>query len=167
MGASGPRYSIWIGDFCLLADGTYNLLLKSIMEFTIRAAIARSIDETEWEHDELCRHGLEALQIFRDGKAVWANQKSFESQLADAASHGDETFTQKNVADFELYERLERDLRTRWRSVGYDIPSLRHNMKKLFGELERDARDRARAARDDLLTDVLRPLFEVSGRASE
>ena len=161
MGTSGYRYSAWIGDVAVANGASYDLLLESIIEFTIRAALARSIDESGWEHDELRRYGLDALQLFRSGKAVWANRETFEGQLAEAAAFGDATrFNETNDLDLELYQSLEQDLQTRWKLLGYDVSSLKSDMKKLFNELEADARDRVSKARDGFVSDVLKPLLE-------
>jgi hypothetical protein len=166
MEAGAPRYSVRIGESYLLVECVpYDVLLKSIMEFTIRAAVARSIDEGDWEHEQLRRNGLAGLQLFRGGRAVWSDRGTFEEQLAEARSQGDEPrFRESSEADAYLYERLDRDLRDRWRLAGYDIPSLMNDMKTLLTELERDARDRVAEAKDGLVADILTPLFVENHR---
>jgi hypothetical protein len=150
-------YSARIGESCSIGEQkTYDDLLHGIMEFTIRAALARSIDESDWEHEELRRKGLAALQIVRNGKAVWACRESFGAELAEARREHDARFERSNELDPALYDRLDGDLRAYWRRAGYDTPSLAYDMKKLFAELERDAADRAAGARESLLTELLK-----------
>ncbi len=155
-----PLYAARIGESHRLADGvTYAALLNRIMEFTIRAALARSVDECEWEHDELRRRGLGAIQIFRDGKAIWADSAAFEEELAEARRERiEERFTDANEAAPALYERIDDDLRVRWRAAGYQTPSLATDMKRIFAELEREAAERAEVARDSLVGELLREL---------
>jgi hypothetical protein len=150
-------YSARIGEsYSITEQSTYDGLLQRIMEFTIRAALARSIDESDWEHEELRRKGLAALQIVRNGRAVWACRESFGAELAEARRERDARFEQSNELNPALYDRLDGDLRACWRRAGYDTPSLAHDMKKLFAELERDAADRAAGARESLLTELLK-----------
>lgn len=151
------RYSVRIGESHCIAEGiSYDALLDRIVEFTIRAAVARSADESEWEHEELRRRGLSALQVFRDGRAVWDDRSTFETELEAARSQrtGD-SFEATNELDPALLAKLDHDLRARWRRAGYEVPSLRLDMKALFAELERDAGDRAAHARETLFGDVL------------
>lgn len=151
------RYSARIGDSnCIAQDVVYEALVQRIMEFTIRAALARSVDESEWEHEELRRRGLAAIQLFRNGKAVWDEPIAFKTELAEAQREGiSERFLAGNELDPALYERIEKDLRGSWRSAGYSIPCLATDMKVLFSELERDVADRAAGAREGLLTELL------------
>jgi len=150
-------YSARIGDSYSIGERMqYEALLRRIMEFTIRAAIARSIDESEWEHEELRHKGLGALAILRGGKAIWIDGELYARELAEAKRERDPRFEQSNELDPVLFERLDCDLRERWRRAGYDVPCLMHDMKKLFTELERDASDRAAGAREDLLAELLK-----------
>lgn len=155
-----PLYSARIGESRCIADGvTYQVLLNRIMEFTIRAALARCVDECDWEHDELRRKGISALQIFRNGKAIWADSGAFEQELAEAQRERiEERFRGANEADPALCRRVDEDLRARWRTAGYQSPSLAKDMRKIFGELERDAAERAEAARESLVAELLREL---------
>lgn len=157
---TGPIYSARIGESHCIADRvTYGALLNRIVEFTIRAALARCIDECDWEHDELRRRGIGAIQIFRNGKAVWADSAAFERELAEARREQiEERFRRANVADPVLHQRLDDDLRARWRAAGYESPSLATDMKKIFAELERDASARAESARESLVAELLREL---------
>ena len=153
-------YSARIGESRCIADGvTYDMLLDRIVEFTIRAALARCVDECEWEHDELRRKGIAALQIFRDGKAVWADSAMFARELAEARRERiEERFRSANEVDPALKERLDDDLRARWRAAGYQSPTLANDMKTIFSELERDAAERAELARESLVAELLREL---------
>jgi hypothetical protein len=150
-------YSARIGEsFCLGEEMSYDALLRNLIEFTVRGAVARSIDEGEWEHEELRRRGLAAIQIVRNGKAVWMDRDTFEAELAEARRELVEArFLAANELDPALCERLDRELRARWRLAGYETPSLLNDMKKLFLELQRDAADRAATARERLVGDVL------------
>ncbi len=129
------------------------------MEFTIRAALARSVDQCDWEHDELRRRGIGAIQVFRNAKAVWSDSSLFEQELAEARrEHVADRFTRANEADPALYERIDEDLRARWRAAGYQTPSLAHDMKKIFAELEREVAERTEVARESLVGELLREL---------
>jgi hypothetical protein len=155
-----PLYAARIGESHRLADGvSYAALLNRIMEFTIRAALARSVDECDWEHDLLRRRGLGAIQIFRNGKAIWADSAAFEQELAEARRERiEERFREANDADPALCRRLDEDLRARWRAAGYETPSVANDMKKIFSELEREAAECAEAARESLVGELLREL---------
>jgi len=155
-----PLYAARIGESHRLADDvSYAALLNRIMEFTIRAALARSVDECDWEHDLLRRRGLGAIQIFRNGKAIWADTAAFEQELAEARRERiEERFREANEADPALCLRLDEDLRARWRAAGYETPSVANDMKKIFTELEREAAECAEAARESLVGELLREL---------
>lgn len=157
---NSPIYSARVGESHCIADRvTYGALLNRIVEFTIRAALARTVDECDWEHDELRRKGIGAIQIFRNGKAVWADSAAFERELAEARREQiEERFRRTNEADPALHQRLDHDLRARWRAAGYESPSLAKDMKKIFAELERDASARAEIARESLAAELLREL---------
>ena len=149
-------FSARIGESCVLAERiAYDELLRRIMEFTVRAALARTVDESEWEHDELRRKGLAAIDVFRNEKAIWTDERTFSEERAAAQCSRDLRFERFNELDPALYARINRDLRHQWRRAGYDSPCLLHDMKKLFDELERDAADRAAGARESLLVDLL------------
>lgn len=146
-----------IGESRMIAQRVpYDELLRRIMEFTIRGALARSIDESEWEHEELRRKGLSSLQVFHNERAVWVCAKTFAEEHAEAERERDARFDERNELDPTLYERLDRDLRARWQSAGYKASSLIENMKEIFVELERDASERATVAREGLLAEVLK-----------
>lgn len=150
-------YCVRVGDSFTLAEAVpYDVLLSRIMEFTVRAAVARSLDDCEWEEDALRRNGLLSLEISRNGKALWADRRSFAEQLAEARREGVEgRFREQNALDASLCRRLDRDLRARWRSAGYQTPSLIADMKKLFAELERDLADRTASAREGFVREIV------------
>jgi hypothetical protein len=154
----GPLYSARIGEsLCIADDVPYEALLRHIIEFTARAAVARSIDENDWEHEELRRRGLSVLQIFRNGKAVWTDPGGFEAELSEARREGiEQRFNDCNELDSELYLRLDETLRKTLCRAGYNVPSLLTDMKKLFVELERDAADHAAGAREGLVAEILK-----------
>lgn len=153
-----PVYSARVGESYFFADNVgFEELVNCFVEFTARAAMARSADACDWEDDELRRSGLRAVQIFCGGKAVWADARAFEGELREARREGiEERFTRTNAAGPELYERLDLSLIDRWRRAGYDTPSLTGNMKALFDELGREATERAESAREALVGEILR-----------
>lgn len=159
------RYTVRIGEsHCIAEDICYAELLDRVVEFTTRAAVARSTDESEWEHEELRRKGLDALQVFRNERAVWDDASTFEAELAEARRERACTrFKSGNELDAAFYDALDRDLRARWLRAGYKVPSLRHDMKRLFLELERDAAERAAHAREGLLSEILAAQMQESG----
>jgi hypothetical protein len=149
-------YSARIGESHSIAERiAYDVLLLRIMEFTIRSALARSVDESEWAHEELRREGLRSLQIFRDGRAVWIDGEMFVQERSAAQRQHDARFEQRNEFDPALYGRIDRDLCRHWRRAGYETSSLLYDMKKLFAELERDAVHCAARAREELLIELL------------
>jgi hypothetical protein len=158
------RFSVWIGEaHCIGVDMAYEALLARVMEFTFCAAIARSVDESEWEHEQLRRTGLCALQLFRNDKAIWDNPQTFADELGEARREEIEPhFQAQNELDPAFYQRLDDDLRARWRHLGYETPSLREDMKVLFWQLERDVAERAVDARKRLLADFVKQLQEMA-----
>ncbi len=158
------RYSVWVGEACCIGiDIPYETLLIRLMEFTMRAAIAKSADESDWEHELLRKHGVGALHVFRNGKAVWDSVSIFNDELDEARREGAaEPFQAQNELDPEFYARLDRDLRARWGRLGYPAETLRSDMKVLFSELEHDAKQRTADARGCLFADFVRALQELS-----
>ena len=152
-------YSARISPSGRIAEGvSYETLVERVREFTVRAAFARVADQQTWEEDELRRKGLRALELFHNGRAIWHDRLCFEEALAQERSAGmGASFEAANELDPDFCERLDRELRERWRRVGYLVPSLALDMKPLFTELEADAADTAREARDDLLAELLAP----------
>ena len=141
---------------CIAESVDYDTLLERITEYTLRAAFAHAADQHDWDQEELRRRGLRALELFHNGRAVWRDRVAYEQSLAEVTLTGDyPRFERVNELDPDLSERLDRDLRERWRLAGYQVPSLALDMKKLFGELEADADDCAREAREALMADLL------------
>lgn len=159
---NSARYSARIGEtHCIGVDVPYEALLLRVMAFTVRAAVARSADESDWEHEQLRRNGLGALELFRDHKALWDDTQTFAEELAEARREGvGPRFQTENELDPAFYDSLDDDLCTRWRRLGYETPSLRGDMKALFLELERDVADRTLHARERMLNEFLRVLKE-------
>jgi hypothetical protein len=158
MAVNAPaRYTARMEESVNIAeDVAYERLSTGILEFTVRAAIARSEDDSEWEHEELRRRGLSGIQIFRNGKAIWTDRDTFETELAEARrSKCEGRFDERNELDPTFLEELDRNLRQRWRLAGYDVASLLGSMKALFSELESDARDRIADARQALTDEIL------------
>jgi hypothetical protein len=154
---SVDRYSVRMSEsYCIAEDATYETLLTCLVEFTVRAAVARCIDENDWEHELLRREGLRALQIYHNGKAAWDDAVSFEAERAEARrEHIASKFDASNELDSDVYIKLDRDLCARWQRAGYRTPSLLHDMKHLFAAIERDASARANDARNGLLDELL------------
>ncbi len=168
MAANAPaRYTARIEESISIAeDVAYERLSAGILEFTVRAAMARSEDESEWEYEELRRRGLGGIQIFRNGKALWTDRDAFEAELAEARrSTCADRFGASNELDPGFLEELDRDLRRRWRLAGYEVPSLLESMKLLFSELESDAQDRIADARrafaGEIVTSACHDVYEV------
>jgi hypothetical protein len=135
----------------------YDTLLEQIAEYTLRAAFAHAVDQHDWEQEELRRKGLRALELFHNGRAVWRDRVAFEESLAEGTRSGNpDRFDEGNELDPELVERIDRDLLERWRLAGYLVPSLSLDMKRLFAELEADAADCAREAREELMSNLLK-----------
>ncbi|HLY02302.1 MAG TPA: hypothetical protein VKR56_07360 [Candidatus Cybelea sp.] len=168
MAANAPaKYTARLeGSAGIIQDVEYEWLAAGILELTVRAAMARSRDESEWEHEELRRRGLGCLQIFRNGKAIWSDCDNFEAELAEAKRSDSEAhFKASNELDPAFLEALDRDIRRRWRLAGYEVPSLLESMKVVFSELEADAKDRIAHARqafaDEILTSACGDLYDV------
>lgn len=151
------RYSARIGESrCIAQDLPYEELVSKIVEFTARAAMARSRDDSDWEQDQLRRGGLACLQLFRNGKAVWNDPDTFHTELHEVCrEHVEARFKDLNQLDPELYSQLELDVRARWRRIGYQTKNLMLSMRKLYNELERDFADRADRAMGLLLEEIL------------
>ena len=154
----GPiRYTARMEQSVSIAeDVPYERLCAGILEFTVRAALARFADESEWVHEELRRRGVTGIQIFRNGKAIWTDRAIFEVELAEARrSNFEDRFREANELDAGFLELLDRDLRARWRLAGYEISSLRESMKPLFSQIEADAKDAVAGARQAFAEEIL------------
>jgi hypothetical protein len=141
---------------CIAESVDYDTMLERIAEYTLRAAFAHGADQHDWDQEELRRKGLRALELFHNDRAVWRDPVAYEQSLAEDTLTGDyPRFERANELDPELTERIDRDLTERWRLAGYLVPSLALDMKKLFSELEADAADCAREAREVLMSNLL------------
>ncbi|HEY5427210.1 MAG TPA: hypothetical protein VIJ77_11720 [Candidatus Tumulicola sp.] len=134
--------------------------MDSMVEYILRAAFARAFDQEDWEHDELRRKGLGAVELFHNGRAVWEDRPAFERArrefvLPDRPSDAAGAFETRNELAPEMFARLDRDLSRRWRQSGYLVYSLTPDMKRLFKQLEDDLRARVREAREDLVGEIL------------
>jgi hypothetical protein len=84
---------------------------------------------------------------------------NFQSNVSsDLWSRKPAALTRRSIES--VSSSLQLALQTRWKLLGYDVSSLKSDMKKLFNELEADARNRASKSRDGFVSDVLKPLFE-------
>jgi hypothetical protein len=161
------RYTARMEDSISIAeDVPFERLSAGILAFTVRAAMARSGDESEWEHEELRRRGLGGIHIFRNGRAIWTDRDAFEAELAEARrSTCADRFNASNELDPAFLELLDEDQRQRWRLAGYEVPSLLQDMKLLFSEIESDAENRVADARRafavEILASACHDLYEV------
>jgi len=160
-----PLYTVRIGERdCFARAVTYDDMLRRIVERTLHAALARSIDAGDWEDEQLRRQGLESLQIYEGTRAIWSDRALYEHELAASRTlNADDSFVKENMVDPDLYDRLDRDLRRLWRTAGYTVTSLRNSMKPLFHEIEKDTNRYAEHARESVATDVMRLLFPDHG----
>jgi hypothetical protein len=140
------RYSARIGAVTVAAGVPYDVLAGQVLEFLLQAAIALAADQFEWEHEELRRGGLTAIEFFRDDKALWWDRESFEAEQADP---------ERNELDAGFFDRLDRDLRVKLKRAGYEVPSLVGCTKALYVEIAADVADRCAAARETLLQEIL------------
>jgi hypothetical protein len=159
------RYSAQISPSAHIAENvSYETLLERILEYTLRSALARANDRHDWEQDQLRCRGLRVIELFHNGRAVWQDRAAFEEFLSDETRTGTIVqFERDNEVNVELLERVERDLRERWRCAGYMVSDLCSDMKKLFAELEADGADRERGATEAFVAEVLRAGAGVNG----
>jgi hypothetical protein len=140
------RYSARVGASAIAAGLPYDELAGRVLEFVLRAAIAVAADQFEWEHEELRRDGLTAIEFFREGKALWWDRECFEAERADP---------ERNELDAAFFDRLDHDLRARLKRAGYEVPSLIACTKVLYHEIAADVADRCAGARESLLVEIL------------
>ncbi|HKU82220.1 MAG TPA: hypothetical protein VJP76_08630 [Candidatus Tumulicola sp.] len=150
-------YTAWIGQSACIAENvSYDNLLAKIDEFTVRAAISRTIDRHGWEQDELRRAGLTAFELFHNGKAVWRDPDSYEESLREARRERvAQRFTSSNELNPRLIERLDADLQLRWRMRGFLVSSLCSDMRPLFAELEETVRGSILGTLEGLVDELL------------
>ena len=80
---SATLYTVHIGEHHCFARGvTYEAMLRLIVERTVRAALARSIDSSNWEDEQLRHKGLASFQICQGSKAIWSDPVLFCEELA-------------------------------------------------------------------------------------
>ncbi|MBV8153598.1 MAG: hypothetical protein JOY98_04215 [Candidatus Eremiobacteraeota bacterium] len=150
------RYTARIGSGSIAEDLSYAKLLERTLEFVLRAAVAKAIDEFAWEQEELRRSGLRAIEFVRDGKAIWWDAEAFELEQKEAwRERIAKRFSETNELDSGFFVRLDRDLRDKLRRAGYEVPSLVSNMRDLFREVGADATDRSAEARERLVGEIL------------
>jgi hypothetical protein len=153
---ASDRYTIRVAGCVVVQNALYALLLKNLVRFTVEAAVAHSADESSWDQDQLRRRGLDALEVARDGKALWSDGVSFNAELAQARQRREATeFTARNELDPEFCARLDGDLRRLLRQAGYDVPSLMHTMKPFFAEIDTDLRASASGARKAFIEEIV------------
>ena len=140
------RYSARVGGSAIAAGLPYDELAGRVLEFVLRAAIAVAADQFEWEHEELRRDGLTAIEFFREGKALWWDRECFEAERADP---------ERNELDAAFFDRLDHDLRARLKRAGYEVPPLIACTKVLYSEIAADVADRCAGARESLLVEIL------------
>ena len=153
---AADRYTVRIAGTTLADDVPYGEVLRSVVRYTVEAAVARAADRYDWEHEELRRRGLAAFEIARNGRALWCEPGDFATERALAGAQGAGTaFDAANELDSGFCQRLDADLRELWRKAGYETPSLAADMRPLFAELESDAQDRAASARSGLVLEIV------------
>ena len=154
---ASDRYGARIaGSVAIAWDVPYDALLKNVVRFTVEAAAARSADEPRWEHEELRQRGLDALEITRNGKALWCDEEDFRLELEEARREGaGSEFETRNELDEAFCEHLDRDLIRLWQKAGYATPSLLHCMRRLFVELQDDIADSTVGARKAFVEEIV------------
>ena len=140
------RYSARIGATVIATGVPYDELTDGVLEFALQAAIAVAADQFEWEHEELRRDGLTAIEFFREDKALWWDRECFEAEEADP---------ERNELDSSFFDRLDHDLRTRLKRAGYEVPSMIACTRALYSEIAADVADRCAGARESLLVEIL------------
>lgn len=151
------RFTARIGHGVSIAeDVTYHELVDSVLEFAVRAAVARANDQSTWEEDELRRRGLMVIEFAKDGKALWWDRDAFDVEHDEAKrERAKELFCSRNEFDGTFLDTLDEDLRKRLRGVGYATASLLANMNELYREIAAEASDRSAQARESLIAEIL------------
>jgi hypothetical protein len=150
-------YTARIGLGATIAENvSYDDLILRVLEFMLRAAIARANDNIRWEDEELRREGLRRIEFACDGKALWWDRQTFSAERAEACREGvGERFDAENACRSVFLKKLDADLRGRLAEAGYSSPCLITNMKALFSELAVDARQQATEAQELLVQSIL------------
>ena len=151
------RFTARIGHGVSIAeDVTYDELVERVLEFVVRAAIAKANDYSTWEEEELRREGLRAIEFLKDGKALWWDREAFDAEDAEAKrERAHERFLSQNEFGGTFFEGLDSDLRVRLRSAGYSTTTLFTDMKELYREIAADAIDRSAQAKEGLVAEIL------------
>ena len=151
------RYTARIGHGASIAEGVpYDELVPLVLEFLLRAAIAKATDQSSWEQEEVRRGGLRRIEFACEGKALWWDRNSFAAERREAERDGlQQRFDLGNADGTIFFETLDADLRERLRRAGYATPSLLANMKELFLQIDVETADRAAAAREALVAEIL------------
>jgi hypothetical protein len=151
------RFTVRIGDgVSIVEDASYSELVERVLEFVVRAGMAKASDDCNWEEEELRRRGLRVLEIVRDGKALWWDPDAFEAESREATREGaHKEFVARNEAGESLLEGLDSDVRERLRCAGYATRSLLGGMEDLYAQIAADASERSAQAREGLLVEIL------------
>lgn len=151
------RFTARIGHGVSIAeDVSYDELVDRVLEFVVRAAIARANDHSTWEEEELRREGLKRIEFAGDGRALWWDRDAFEAENAEAKRESaQDLFASQNTFDGSFFHALDRDLRERLRQAGYATGELFADMKELYREIAADASDRSAQAREGLVAEIL------------
>jgi hypothetical protein len=152
-----PRFTARIGHGVSIAeDVSYDELVDRVLEFVVRAAIARANDRSTWEEEELRRQGLKGIEFARASKALWWDADAFAAEQAEAKREGaSELFLSRNECGGTFFETLDADLRKRFRNAGYSTASLITEMNEIFREIAADASDRSSQANESLIAEIL------------
>jgi hypothetical protein len=151
------RYTARIGHGVSIAeDVPYDDLVNRVLEYVLRAAIAKAADQFTWEEEELRRNGLYGIEFAREAKALWWNRSEFQAERDEALREGcNGRFLSSNELDAEFIATLDVDVRERLRRAGYSIPSLLTDMKELYQQIASEASDRTMQAREALVAEIL------------
>jgi hypothetical protein len=151
------RFTARIGHGVSIAeDVTYDELVDRLLEYVVRAAIAKANDYSTWEEEELRREGLRGVEFVKDGRALWWDQEAFDAEKAEAKrERAHEIFRARNEFAGTFFEALDGDLREKLRRAGYATTALFTDMRELFREIAADASDRTAQAREGLVSEIL------------
>jgi len=152
------KYSAGIAGGIVIAENvTYDELLTRLLDFVSRAAVARAIDEFDWEQEEVLRNGLRAIDFFLGDKALWWDSDAFNTEKEGTRRNGaGERFLEKNELDARFLKKIDADLRGHLKRAGYVTPSLISSMKPLYKDISSDLSDRSAQAQKALVAEILR-----------
>jgi len=146
-----------MADTITIVQGvSYEDLVTRVLDFVASAAIARADDDFTWEQEVVLRTGLDSIDFFADGKAIWTDPECFGSELEGARAAGvEERFLAENELDNQFLTRLDADLRQRLSRAGYAVDSMLTSMKDLYREIASEIRERSGEARERLKAEIL------------